>query len=453
MTHAPVSRRDLLKTTALAASAIAFPTIVPSSVFGATAPSNRINLAAIGNGGRATGNIHGAFLPLKDARIIAAVDCWEQRRVKFAKMCNDYYKADICKPIADFREALARPDIDGVIISTPDHWHVPLAWHAAKAKKDMYVEKPLGVAMAWAWKLREEINKNKVVFQYGTQQRGDQQQFRHACELALNGYLGKIQRVEVWAPAMPTQKNSATNKAYGSTEPSTAPADLNYDMWIGPAPMKPYTVDRCTCYGAYHIYDYALGFIAGWGAHPLDIAQWGLGMDDTSPVHYEGTGLIPPAGSLWDSVESWDIQCKYANGIPMRFMSHQVAMPIVQQYNPHASGHGTTFYGEKGWISVDRRKMYSSDPALEKVQIKESEKQLYAAKGQARNFVDCIRSREKTISPFESAIRSDTISHLSDIVVRTGRAITWDPAAEQIVGDAEASKHLDRPMREGWKIG
>ena len=142
----------------------------------------------------------------------------------------------------------------------------------------MYVEKPLGVAMAWAWKLREEVAKNKVVFQYGTQQRGDQRQFRRACELVRNGYIGEIQRVDVWAPDMWTQFNAASVPPYGSTKPIAVPADLDYEMWIGPAPMKPYTADRCTNFGAYHIYDYALGFIAGWGAHPLDIAQWGLDM-------------------------------------------------------------------------------------------------------------------------------------------------------------------------------
>ena len=243
---------------------------------------------------------------------------------------------------------LARKDVDGVVISTPDHWHVPLAVYAARAGKDMYVEKPLGVALAWAWKLREEVARHKVVFQYGTQQRGDQRQFRRACELVRNGYIGEIQRVDVWSPDMSTQFNAASVPPYGSTRPIAVPADLDYEMWIGPAPMKPYTADRATNFGAYHIYDYALGFIAGWGAHPLDIAQWGLGMDASGPIRYQGTGKIPPKGSLWDSIESWDVQCEYANGVKMHFMGHRVAEPIVKAYHPAWCDHGTTFFGDRG---------------------------------------------------------------------------------------------------------
>ena len=141
-------------------------------------------------------------------------------------------------------------------------------------------------------------------WKYGTQQRGDQRQFRRACELVRNGYVGEIRHVDVWVPDMSSQFSAASAPPYGATQPIDVPADLDYEMWIGPAPMKPYTADRATNFGAYHIYDYALGFIAGWGAHPLDIAQWGLGTDDSGPTHYEGTGKIPPKGSLWDSIES-----------------------------------------------------------------------------------------------------------------------------------------------------
>jgi predicted dehydrogenase len=305
--------------------------------------------------------------------------------------------------------------------------------------------------MAWAWKLREEAARNQVVFQYGTQQRGDQRQFRRACELVLNGYIGPIERVDVWCPDMSSQFRPAPN-TYGSTQPIDVPADLDLEMWIGPAPMKPYTADRCTNFGAYHVYDYALGFIAGWGAHPLDIAQWGLAMDQSGPVRYQGTGVIPPAGSLWDTIESWDVQCEYANGVKMHFMGNRVAKPVVQAYHPSWCDHGTTFFGPKGWINVNRSALYASDKALQKVQVKPDEKRLMETESQARNFVDCMRSRKPTINPLESAIRSDTISHLSDLSIRLGRPIQWDPQKEQIVGDAEATKLLDRPLRAPWKL-
>jgi predicted dehydrogenase len=337
-------------------------------------------------------------------------------------------------------------------VSTPDHWHVPVAFYAAQAGKDMYVEKPLGVALGWAWKLREEVANRKVVFQYGTQQRGDQKQFRRACELVRNGHIGEIQRIDAWCPDMSTQFNNASVPPYGSTQPIDVPADLDYEMWIGPAPMKPYTADRTTCFGAYHIYDYALGFIAGWGAHPLDIAQWGLDMDQSGPVRYEGTGKIPPAGSLWDTVESWDVHCEYANGVKLHFMSHRVAERVVKAYHRAWADHGTTFFGTQGWISVNRTALYASDKALQKTQTRADEKHLTAATSQARDFVDCVKSRKPTVTPLESAIRSDTISHLSDLCIRLGRPIQWDPQKEQIVQDAEATRLLNRPLRAPWKL-
>ncbi|MGA2258674.1 MAG: Gfo/Idh/MocA family oxidoreductase [Thermoguttaceae bacterium] len=447
-----LSRREMLKRAGAALGALSLPTIVPHSVFGQNAPSNRVSLAAIGVGGRGTDDCGGSFLPLENVRFVAAVDCRKSRREGFTKMVNDHYRANVCTAYRDFRDVLARKDVDGVVISTPDHWHVPLAVYAAQAGKDMYVEKPLGVAMAWAWKLREEVARNKVVFQYGTQQRGDQRQFRRACELVRNGYLGEVRRVDVWAPDMSSQFDAASVPPYGSTRPIDVPADLDYEMWIGPAPMKPYTADRATNFGAYHIYDYALGFIAGWGAHPLDIAQWGLGTDETGPIRYQGTGKIPPKGSLWDSIESWDVQCEYANGVKMHFMGHRVAEPIVKAYHPAWCDHGTTFFGTKGWINVNRTALYASDKALQKAQVKPEETHLTEAVSQARDFVDCIKSRKLAVSPLEAAIRSDTISHLSDVAIRLGRAIAWDPQKEQIVNDAEASKMLNRTLREPWKL-
>jgi predicted dehydrogenase len=320
------------------------------------------------------------------------------------------------------------------------------------AGKDMYVEKPLGVALAWAWKLRAAVAARKVVFQYGTQQRGDQRQFRRACELVRNGYIGAVQRVDAWCDDMSAQFGAASRPPYGSTTPVAVPKDLDYELWLGPAPRKPYTADRCTNFGAYHIYDYALGFIAGWGAHPLDIAQWGLGMDSSGPVHYQGTGLIPPKGSLWDTIESWDLHCEYASGVRLHFMGSRVAKPVVATYHPVWHDHGTTFFGKKGWINVNRYALYASDKALQKAQIKPDEQHLTNTESQARDFVDCMKSRQPTVNPLESAIRSDTISHLGDICIRLGRPIRWDPQQEQIVGDAEAAKMLDRPLRAPWQL-
>ncbi|MFI5381498.1 MAG: Gfo/Idh/MocA family protein [Tepidisphaerales bacterium] len=446
------TRRNLLKVSATATAAMAFPAIVPSSIFGQDAPSNRVNLALIGSGSRGTDNCRYSFLPQADVRIVAACDCRKSRRESVARAFNDHYKAEVCKPYSDFREVLARTDVDAVVIATADHWHVPLSYYAAKAKKDVYCEKPLSVALAWSYKLRELCRKNGTVFQYGTQQRGDQGQFRRACELALNGYIGDVKLVDVWSPDMSTQFSAATKPPYGSTETIPVPEDLDFEMWIGPAPMKPYTADRCTNFGGYHIYDYALGFIAGWAVHPLDIAQWGLGMDNTTPVSHKGTGKIPPQGSLWNTIESFDVISTYASGAKIRNMGSRVAEPVVKAYHQVWRDHGTTFHGSKGWISVDRVGLYASDKSLQTAQLKDSDKKLYPAAGHGRNFIDCIKSRKPTISPLETAINCDTISHLGDISIRLGRPIKWDPAKEQIVGDEEAGKMLDRPMRGPWTL-
>jgi hypothetical protein len=242
---------------------------------------------------------------------------------------------------------------------------------------------------------------------------------------------------------------------FADIEPAPVPAGLDYDMWIGPAPMKPYTKSRCTEWGSYHIYDYALGFIAGWGAHPLDIAQWGLDMDHTSPVYYEGTGEIPQGG-LFDTIDNWDVQCRYANGVTMRFMCDRVAKNVEGLMDDPKKrpfmDHGTTFWGKDGWISVSRGALYASPKELQTAHIREDEKPVIRSSSQGRNFVECMKSRRPTINPLESAIRSDTISHISDIAIRLGRSIRWDPENEQIIGDQEAAKKLDRAMRKPWRM-
>jgi hypothetical protein len=241
---------------------------------------------------------------------------------------------------------------------------------------------------------------------------------------------------------------------FHDTRPAPVPPGFDYETWIGPAPMRPYTVTRCMEWGAYHIYDYALGFIAGWGVHPLDIAQWGLDMDHTSPVHYEGAGEVPEGG-LFDTVELWDVRCRYANGVTMRFMSDRVAKPVVEPMGVKKrpfTDHGTTFWGDDGWISVNRGALYASPRELQTARIGDHEKPVIRSSSQGRNFVESIKSRRPTINPLESAIRSDTISHLSNIAIRLGRAIDWDPEEERITGDPEATRMLDRPMRAPWRI-
>jgi predicted dehydrogenase len=444
-----LTRREFAKGTALTAASLAFPMVASARVFGRGAPSNRVTLGMIGVGQRGTDVMKG-FARHEDVQLLAVCDPSRHRREAAKAWLNDKYGDRVAEAYNDFREMLARDDIDGVVVCTPDHWHIPAAIYAAQAGKDMYVEKPLGVSLSWAWRLREAVRRYGSVFQYGTQQRSDWR-FRFACELARNQYIGELQRIEVWCPDVSDDWSSFSVKRYGSTEPAPVPEGFDYDLWLGPAPMTPYTVDRCRREGSFHIYDYALGFVAGWGAHPLDIAQWAMNADNSGPVYYEGRGEIPAKGLL-DTITWWDVHWEYASGVKLHFMCHRLAQPIVMKYRDRWSGHGTTFFGSKGRVSVDRGGICADDPRLLQVKLRPGDVRLYRSPGQDRNFVDCVKRRKPTVSPLESAIRSDTISHLSDIAIRAGRPIRWDPHKEEIIGDEQAGRVLSRPSRAPWRL-
>lgn len=415
--------------------------------------SEHLRLAAIGCGSRADYVLLRDFAEQPDARIVATCDCHEVRRGKMAADLNARYGSNVCTPVADFRTVLQRPDIDGVIVCTPDHWHMPIAHAAALAGKDMYVEKPLGPALRQSIMVRDLIARKKVVFQYGAQQRTVWAQFRRACEFVRNGYVGRIKEVLCWCPDM-SDSFGLTSEPYGAATAAPVPAGFDYDQWLGPAPERPYTVDRCTRFGAYHIYDYCLGHIACWGAHPLDIAQWGLDMDHTSPVRYEGTGLLPPKRKLFDTLESFDVHCEYASGVRLSLSGLRVAAPRLDRMGIRYHSEGVRFVGESGWIQVDREALIASDRRLQdkNVEVGANEKRLPRATSHARNFLDCMRSRATPISPMAAAVRSDTISHLGNAALRLERPIAWDPVAEKVVGDDEAERMLDRPVRAAWNL-
>jgi predicted dehydrogenase len=440
-----LNRRSFLKT-ATAAMALA-PQIVPSRVLGlggATPPSERVCLAHIGVGGRGT-DVQKSFMKLDDIQSIAVCDPFGNRRDAAANRIDAEYAEKwgegtyrSCQPYNHFEEVLALSDIDAVVVATPDHWHVPIAIRAARAGKDLYVEKPLGVSLEQDWALRNEIEQRGTVFQYGTQQRSEGN-FRFACELVRNGRIGKLERVDVWC---------AQGGSGGSTVSVPVPEDFDYDLWLGPAPEAPYTSDRCMARGAFWVYDYSLGFVAGWGVHPLDIAQWGMDADNSGPVEVRGTGVIPTAG-LFNTIVSWDYQIRYPDDVEIHFMSADIAGPIIEGYRP-PKDHGTTFFGTEGWVSVDRAGIYAEPFALLESEIGPGEVHLYDSPEHRRNFIDCIRDRKETICPIGGAVRVDTISHLCDISTRLGRPVRWDPDAEKILGDTQAEAMLSRPMRAPW---
>ena len=286
-------RQFIQRTSTTALAAAAFPTLIPASALGADGtpvPSNRCVVAAIGVGPQGRGVMSG-FLAQADVQVVAVCDVAKLNLDQAVNQVNQHYQNQDCKTYGDFRELLARTDIDAVLIATPDHWHVPVAIAAAKAGKDMYVEKPLGLSIEEDQMLRKVCQQKKRIFQFGTQQRSSQE-FRRACELVRNGRIGTLKQINVW---------SAASHPGGPTKPATAPEGLNYDFWLGPAAYTPYTdgkaFDNLPPGGWktwWYNYDYALGFIAGWGVHPLDIAYWGHPAMMGGPLEVEGKAIFPP---------------------------------------------------------------------------------------------------------------------------------------------------------------
>jgi glucose-fructose oxidoreductase len=404
-----------------AAAAVASPYVITSAALGnqqQQPASERVTLGHIGVGGRGRGLLRG-FMNCKGAQSVAIADAYQDRRDACARLTGG-------KAYRDFRELLARDDVDAVVVATPDHWHVPIAVAAARAKKDAYVEKPLGISVQQDLVCRKVFKENRRIFQYGTQQRSSGH-CRFGCELVRSGRIGKVHAIEVIAP---------DGGAGGSTEQAPVPAGLDYDRWIGPAPMAPYTTSRCNPPGTYWIYDYSIGYLGGWGAHPLDIMVWGSDADLAGPMTFEGTGVIPDKG-LYDTVIHWDVEAQLADGVTMTFKP---------------GGDSTRFIGPDGWVQVRRGGIDAHPKSLLQSKIGPDDVHLINSPRQDQNFVDSVKSRQEAISPIDDAVRSDIISHLSDVAVRTGRKITWDPKKEVIVGDAEASKILSRAMRVPWTL-
>ncbi|MDP6633331.1 MAG: Gfo/Idh/MocA family oxidoreductase [Phycisphaerae bacterium] len=445
-----VSRRDFVKSGAVAAVAIGLPTVVPSAVIGADAPSKRVHVGQIGCGN--ISNYHSHYMNrMKDVRVVAVSDAYKTRRDRKAAMLNKLYGGkDIAKAHADFRELLVRDDVDAVVVAAHDNWHTPMSIAAAQAGKDVYCQKPLALDLGRTALLRKVVNEKKRVFQFGTQYRS-QGRWRQLVELVRNGYIGKLKRIDVWSRDVSFDARNYNVKPYGSEEEVAIPDDLNFDAWQGPSPMVPYTVDRATKWGGYHCVETSLGFLAGCGIHPLGIAQWGNKSDHTSPIRYEGTGSIPKKG-IFRTLERWDVKCDYENGVQLRFMDCRTAKGALSKMLPRwRDGDGVYFHGTEGWIGSSWA-FIASNQKLWKQKFKSSDERLPVVPEHNRNFIECVKSRKETICPVEMGIRCDTICHMTNVAAQTGRVIKWDPKKEQIIGDAEASKMIARPYRKEWKV-
>lgn len=447
------TRRNFLKKSSL----LAFPAIIPASAIGAdgtTAPSNRITMAAIGWGMQGPGNT-GSFMNLPDVQVVAACDLDKRHLEAAVNSINQKNGNSDCKSYKDYREVLARKDIDTVMIAIPDHWHALVSIEAAKQGKDIYGEKPLARTIHEQQAIVKAVQQYKRIWQTGSWQRSNDN-FRVGAEIVRNGLIGKVTEVHVGLPS--GHADFAGTKSKNQVTPP--PAELDWEMWIGPSKMEDYIEGRVHKNWRWN-YNTGGGQLLDWIGHHCDIAHWGLGCDEEGgPVEIEGKGEFPEPTAMWNTATKYRAEATYHNGVKV----------II------AGGHGdiqsgTKWIGDKGWVHVDRGHFDCSNADFKKViQQRQGDKVvdktihkelpddlrkvqlIKTPRGHQGNFIDSVKSRERTITPVETAHHSAIPGHLALIAMITGRKIKWDPAKEVIVGDEDASKLLTREYRGPWKL-
>jgi predicted dehydrogenase len=418
-----IDRRQFLRGSAMAAgAAFAIPTIVPSSVLGAAAPSKRITIGCIGVGNMGSSDLK-AFKGNPNSQVVAACEVDAQRLAEARELAG----IDAGSCYKDFRELLARSDIDAVTVVTPDHWHVPICIAAVRAGKDVYCEKPLTLAILEGRQLVNEVKRYGRVLQTGSQQRSSDN-FRKACELVRNGYIGEVKTVIVGLP-----DNNRTCEP--TWQPQPVPEGFDYDFWLGPAEWAPYHKQRCH-YEFRFILDYSGGQVTNWGAHHLDIAHWGLDMDNSGPVEIVGQGEFPQTG-LFTTALKVHFEATYANGTKLICKT---------------GGSNTRFEGTKGWVDVKRGGLKTQPESLATQVIGPQEIHLYDSKNHHQNFLDCIKSRQEPIANVEVGHRSSTLCHLGNMAMLLKRPLKWDPAKEEFIGDDVANRMRWRPRRAPWTL-
>ena len=443
-----MNRRRFLKLTATSASAgIALPTIIPARVLGAEAPSKLIHVAQIGCGRIARDmDLPGVLKHPQLARVVALSDVDSKRGQLARQKIEQSYEKSLQQKVdvkiyGDYREILARKDIDAVMISTPDHWHAQPVVEAALAGKDIYVQKPLSLTIAEGRLVSDVVRVQNRVLQIGSQQRSTAQ-FHRACELVRNGVIGRLRSVEIGLPIDP---------AGGNATAMTAPANLNYDAWLGCTPDAGYTEDRVHPQsddpkkafgrpGWLRLNAYTCGMITGWGSHHVDIAHWGMGAEYTGPVAVEARAEWPGQDSFWDVHGKYSVKLTYANGVTM----------TISDELPN----GVRFHGEGGWIWVSRGIMNStkalnaSDPKLLQVPDAELKTRLHRSPDWDHHldWLEAMRARKEAVTNPETGHRSCTTCIIAWIGMRLGRPLKWDPAGERF-DDSDANRLIHRPER------
>lgn len=430
-----ITRRGFMKG-AVAAGGV--PLVLMPSALGLgsiPAPSNRIGLGFIGLG--EMGNyLIDQFIGLSEVQVTAVCDVDETRRVPARKRVNHYYAQRLekgtyrsCSDYNDFRDLIADRNVDAVVIATPEHWHALPALAAARAGKDIHLEKPMTLTIEEGRIVADTVKRYGRVFQHGTQQRSSPN-FPRAVELVRNGRIGRLHTIEI---------GIHNGKSTGDHPPKPVPKSLDYDLWLGPAPWAPYTPRRC------HkkprdwsfIRDYSGGEVSGWGIHYLDIAHWAMGLDHSGPIEIEGEGVFPAKG-LWNTVLTWRAECRYANGVKVVFADNK-KIPL-----------GIKLIGTEGWIHANRAGINASSKSVLTSVIRPDEIRVKTSDNHYANFLECIKTRGETVCPAETAHRSTTACHLVNIGLLLGRKVAWDPEKETILNDPTANRMIARAMRSPW---
>ena len=436
MAVASTTRRTILKS-----AIVGFPTIVPASVLGQEAPSNKLTIGFVGTGNNGT-NWMRFFLKDERVRVLAVCDVnregggyWDgsvRGREPARRIVNAHYEDESCLAFSDYREMLVKAGVDAIYIGTPDHWHAIIAIAAARAGKDIFGQKPLALTVREGRAMSDAISTAGIVWQTGSQQRSDWN-FRYVCELVRNDRLGRIHTVRV---GLPSGRPDYGRTAH-LTETQPVPDGFDYDMWLGPAPEAPYAPARVGVNFRW-VSHYSGGQITDWGAHHLDIAQWGLDMDNSGPVAIRNATGNFEEHPIYDTATEFHFECQYASGVNLICSNEERA--------------GVLFEGRDGWAWANRGIHEVSARKFITEPFSESEDRLYASDDHVKNFIDSCLSREATVAPIEAAHRSATIAHLANIAILNGRTLNWDPRSEQIVDDPASSNLLTRRYRGNWTL-
>jgi predicted dehydrogenase len=442
------TRRDFIKSNAISAlGVIILPTIIPACVRGkngSVAPSDRIVMGGIGIGGMGTWDMKD-FVSKKEVQYVAVCDIDKSHRDNAIGVINKEYGTDDARGYNDFREFLEKEKMDAIHIAVPDHWHSIPSIEAAKKKLDIYGQKPFSRSIKEGRAMVDAVNKYDIVWQTGSQQRSEER-FRKACELVRNGKIGNVHRVEVGLPDGGHSK--------GRPEIQPVPEGVDWEMWLGSAPKVPY---RGILHGDWRwMLDYSGGQMTDWAGHHIDIAHWGLGLERTGPVEVEGAGKYLK-DDIYNVPYNFDIKYKYANGIELRVANmstyqNRSGKGWEGRKDKWQLGMGAVWYGDEGWLQVNRSGIWAENPKVLDIKIKQDEVHLYKSDDHHQNFLDCVKSREEVIAPAEVGHRSISVALLGEIAMTTEEKLKWDPKTESFSNSEEANKRLMRTMHNSWSL-